>query len=124
MRVERVEKVIGALKGLAVAAQGDRDASAVVGYRGVAYAVYVHENMEARHDPGQKAKYLEDPARELNDSGELGRLVTGTMRGGGTLAQGLLVAALRIQRESQQVVPVDTGNLRGSAFTEVENGRV
>ena len=28
------------------------------------YAVYVHENLEARHKPGKIAKYLERPARE------------------------------------------------------------
>ena len=35
----------------------------VVGY--VAnYAVYVHEDMNAKHKPGKTAKYLERPARE------------------------------------------------------------
>ena len=27
------------------------------------YAIYVHENLEARHKPGKKAKFLEDPLR-------------------------------------------------------------
>lgn len=27
------------------------------------YAIYVHEDLEARHKPGKKAKFLEDPAR-------------------------------------------------------------
>lgn len=29
------------------------------------YAIYVHENLEARHRPGKTAKYLERPARQL-----------------------------------------------------------
>jgi hypothetical protein len=41
------------------------DADIVVHYgAGAAYAVYVHENLDARHAPGKTAKYLERPARE------------------------------------------------------------
>lgn len=38
-------------------------ASVVVGYT-MFYAIYVHENLEARHKPGKIAKYLEKPARQ------------------------------------------------------------
>ena len=31
------------------------------------YAVYVHEDLEARHSPGQEAKFLEKPIRENTD---------------------------------------------------------
>lgn len=36
-----------------------------ISYGGAAgeYALDVHEDLEARHKPGKKAKYLEDPAR-------------------------------------------------------------
>jgi hypothetical protein len=34
-----------------------------VGYT-AEYAIYVHENLEARHRKGKQAKYLEQPARE------------------------------------------------------------
>lgn len=37
-----------------------------VGYT-QAYAVFVHENLEARHKEGKVAKYLEKPARENRD---------------------------------------------------------
>jgi esterase/lipase superfamily enzyme len=33
----------------------------VVGYT-ASYAIFVHENLEARHSPGQTAKFLERPA--------------------------------------------------------------
>lgn len=36
------------------------------------------------------------------------------------VAIGLIRAGLFAQRKSQQVVPVDTGNLKGSAFTRAE----
>ena len=39
---------------------------AVVSY-GTDYAVYVHEDLEARHKPGKTAKYLEKPMRENRD---------------------------------------------------------
>lgn len=41
------------------------DADIVVHYgAGADYAVYVHEDMDAKHKAGKKAKYLEGPARE------------------------------------------------------------
>ncbi|GAG45176.1 unnamed protein product, partial [marine sediment metagenome] len=39
------------------------DADILVSYS-TDYAVYVHENLNARHKPGKSAKYLEKPARE------------------------------------------------------------
>ena len=98
------------------------NAEARVGYT-ANYAVFVHENLDIKHpmhgsrDCGGKAKFLEDPARELNNSGELGSIISRAIKGGAKLQQALYLAALRIQRESQLQVPVDTGNLRGSAFT-------
>lgn len=42
------------------------DANMVVGY--VAdYATYVHENLQAKHQSGKQAKFLEQPAREKKD---------------------------------------------------------
>ena len=129
--------------------------SVVVGYT-AAYAVYVHENLEAAHGtaynakyaaeisqgqmvnkkgrvvkkkgwkgrtsrgPEQQAKFLEQPARELSNSGELSQDVVNAMRAGSKLQDAVLVAAEHIQQDSQQLVPVDTGNLRGSAFVQKE----
>lgn len=39
---------------------------------------------------------------------------------GAGLQRGLKKAGLRLQRESQRIVPVDTGELKGSAFTREE----
>jgi len=39
------------------------DTDVIVGYT-MAYAIYVHEDLEARHAPGKEAKFLEKPARE------------------------------------------------------------
>lgn len=91
----------------------------VVGYT-QAYAVWVHENLNAVHKVGQ-AKFLEQPAREKADG--IADTVTATMKRGGTLEQGLLVGGLFLQRESQLLVPVDTGALKGSAFTRKEQPR-
>lgn len=121
----RVEAILG-LRSLidkinrrAARARRDSHGSVVVGYT-QEYAVYVHENLAAWHEPPTRAKYLEGPARQLANAGILTQIVTTAMRAGQTLLQGLLQAGLRIQRESQGVVPVDTGALRASAFTRVE----
>jgi hypothetical protein len=70
--------------------------------------------------PTGEAKFLERPFRELAASGEFFRIIYTAMKRGATLAQGLVLAGLRLQRESQKRVPVLTGNLRNTAFTRLE----
>ncbi len=118
-----------------------------VGYA-ASYALFVHENLEAAHGeafnakhasdfgkrnkkgqflkgtqgkrrgPGQQAKYLEQPFREMRS--ELMQITVNAMKGGASLIKGLLVAGLQLQRASQRIVPTDLGNLKASAFTEKE----
>ena len=108
------------LRQLAVKAAKIKATTVVVGYKGVDYAIYVHENLEASHSPGQQAKFLEQPARELADSGELGRIIEVAIKSGAGAIMGMIIAGQRLQTESQAIVPVDLGNLKGSAFTDVE----
>lgn len=70
-------------------------------------------------DPQGKgqAKFLEEPARTMGK--ELGRITAEVTKSTGNLAQGLLAAGLRLQREAMLRVPVDYGNLKASAFTRV-----
>lgn len=103
----------------------------VVGYA-ASYALYVHENPKAAHGaaynrkhgnpgerlrgPRQQYKFLEQPARQHQR--EIARIIReGASRGIG-LVKAMLIAGLFLQRKSQEIVPVDTGNLKGSAFTE------
>lgn len=89
----------------------------IVGYT-AAYAVYVHEDLTAFHPNGQ-AKFLEQPLRQLTTDGSLARVVRETMKKTGSLSQSLLMAGLLLQRASQELCPVDTGNLRASATTRL-----
>jgi hypothetical protein len=114
-----VQKLIAQLRAKAAKSIKDDNASVVVGYS-TGYALYVHENLQAHHAPGKEAKYLEGPARRLADDGTLTDLTAQALVHGKTMAQGLLAAGLRLQRESQEIVPVDTGQLKNSAFTVVE----
>lgn len=81
------------------------------------YAIYVHENLEANFKVGQ-AKYLEQPARELQ--GQMAQMVKDYVAGGMKLGMALYMVGLFLQRESQKLCPVDTGALRASAFTRLE----
>jgi hypothetical protein len=65
-----------------------------------------------------RSKFLEFPAREL--AGELGWLAAEAFKNGKNLLNALYIAGLHLQRASQSLVPVDTGNLKGSAFTRKE----
>ncbi len=48
-------------------AEGSGKATSVIVSYGTDYAVYVHEDLEARHAPGKQAKFLEQPFREKKD---------------------------------------------------------
>ncbi len=111
--VENVQAVISALEKLK---KNGKKVSVIVGYT-QDYAIHVHEDLEAFHRVGQ-AKYLEQPAREMEQ--ELGQIVRDQIKAGRTLTQALLIAGLTLQRASQKLVPVDTGALKGSAFTRVK----
>ena len=107
-------------------------ASVSVGYT-KNYAIYVHEMIPASPQWGRpregkdakgaywdpasvgQPKFLEQPARELQN--ELAKIIEKVVSNGGSLMDGLWIAGLRLQAASQKLVPVDTGDLKGSAFT-------
>lgn len=97
---------------------GAKEVVGRVGYT-AAYALYVHEDLQAFHPVGN-AKFLSGPLRRLKNV--LTGIVAKVMKGGGTFRQGVTLACLHLQAESQKEVPVDTGALKGSAFTRIEGG--
>lgn len=115
-KIEKLQEVVTLLQAKAAAMQAGGRASVIVGFT-QAYAIHVHENLEAHHPVGQ-AKFLEQPARQLR--GKIGDMVAQALRAGKTMAQALLLVGLRLQRDSQKLVPVDTGALKNSAFTRLE----
>ena len=131
MKIEGLERVISALRAKAAKSRKDSQASVLVGYT-AAYALYVHESMEPKHlgEPRPSGlgkfwgpslygpKFLEGPARQFR--GELAKIARTALQAGRTMAEALLLAGLRLQRESQKRVPVEYGNLRASAFTRLE----
>ena len=104
------------------------DTSFVVGYT-AHYALYVHEKIEMKWrglkrkgglpgvywGPGGEAKFLEGPFRRLANT--LAQLIVDRYKSTGSMRSAILVAALRLQRESQLLTPMVTGHLRNSAFT-------
>lgn len=112
-----VEKLTSLLAKLKSKEKEAKTVSVIVGYT-AGYAVHVHEDTQMFHRNGQ-AKFLETPARQLNNDGTLKNLINDALRQGKTLPEALLIAGLRLQRESQKLVPVLTGNLRASAFTRI-----
>jgi hypothetical protein len=84
-----------------------------VGYT-QSYAIFVHE-VPAKHAEGKQWKYLETPARQLTSV--LAKIIKDVTLKTGSLRQGLLLAGLRLQRASQEIVPIDTAALKASAYT-------
>jgi hypothetical protein len=137
MRVDRVEAVIKALMKAKIK-YGKPGNSVIVGYT-ANYALHVHEMVDKeglprigegipRRKPHKgkywdpqgrgQSKFLEQPFIENRDM--LARTVIDTTRATKSLEKGLLVAGLRLQALSQKLVPVDTGNLKASAFTTLD----
>ena len=104
------------LKKMGLESKAKDNCVVVVGYTQT-YAVYVHENTKANHPVGQ-AKFLSGPADTMAD--EIATLVEKAVQAGVGVVSGLTLAGLRLQRESQKLVPVDTGALKNSAFTSLE----
>lgn len=92
----------------------DPDNTTVTGFT-QRYALKVHEDLQMRHDEGKQAKYLEAPARQYADV--LREIVIVTFKRTHKLSEAMLLAGLRLQREAQKIVPIDTSALKASAFT-------
>jgi CRISPR/Cas system-associated exonuclease Cas4 (RecB family) len=116
MKIEGVSRVIEALEARIAQAIKSSKASVTVGYT-QNYAIFVHEDLVAHHTVGQ-AKFLEQPARMHQD--KFRKIVEDSLRRKLTMSQALLLAGLALQRESQLLVPIDTGALKASAFTRVD----
>jgi len=111
--IKNIDKVSRFIQEKMAKATRDKNASVSVGFQ-TSYAIYVHENLEANHPVGQ-AKFLEQPAREYQ--AEIVRIIRQAWLKGATMLQCLMLGGLRLQREAQKLVPVDTGNLKRSAST-------
>ena len=116
VQIDGVGRLITKLKAMIAKARRE-NVTYIVGFT-AAYAIYVHEDMTARHAAGTRAKYLEEPARGKQH--EMRTIVKEGMRRGLTLSQAILQAALYLLGEAQSIVPVDTGNLRASGFVRRE----
>lgn len=112
-------KLIGSLSivkrklGERIKSAREADVSAVTGFTQT-YAVIVHEDMDAAHAPGKTAKYLEIPLKQ--NMRVIVELVNKVYLRTGDLGQGLLAGCKFLHGLSRQIVPVDTGALRASAF--------
>lgn len=115
-RIDGVDRLRAKIRELERKAKDISNAGVVVGYS-QNYALFVHENLDANHPVG-KAKFLEDPLRRLRP--ELSRIVGEVYKRTKSMEKALLTAGLRLQRESQQEVPVDTSALKASAYTALE----
>ena len=118
LKIEKVEKLLASLRAKAAKSIKDDQVDAKVGYS-ANYALHVHERTDIPHKTGQ-AKYLETPLKTKRK--ELEKIIKDALKRGLTTGQAVLMAGLYLQRESQKLVPVDTGYLKNSAYTRVVRG--
>jgi hypothetical protein len=130
MALEGKDRLLAALR----KHQNDRPVSVVVGYED-AVALYLHEmdpvtlgqDVPRRSGLGHLwgpsdygPQFLTGPLRSLLNDGTLRGIVNEALESGRTLKQALLLAGLRLQRESQELIPAEHGDVKRSAFTEAE----
>ena len=116
-KITGVRSVVSSLNKLHKDSEKGDNGEVHVGYT-ASYALPVHEAPPGTQfkRPGSQSKFLEQPAREMGN--EL-RDIIRKARKRVSLIKALYIAGLALQRRSQEIVPVDTGNLRGSAFTRI-----
>lgn len=114
-----VERVVTNLQTRRKVSQREGAPQIAVGYD-APYAIFVHERLDLHHKNGQ-AKFLEAASRRYAQ--EIGRIVQRALRSRRTMAQALLEGATKLLRESQKLVPVDTGRLKRSGYARVVKQR-
>lgn len=115
-RITGVDALVSKLRKDAAHVRGLAHKEAVVGFS-APYAIYVHEDLEARHAPGKQAKFLETPARV--NAAAYGRIIKQALWDGKKLPQALLLAAQQLLRDAQAIVPVATGKLKSSGHAKL-----
>ena len=115
-QIEGKDAILRSITAKAAAAK-NANLKLVVGYE-AEYAVHVHERLDLYHEPPTQAKFLEQPGREL--AFRMGKKIADLMKAGVPMKKAMLEAGMMLQEASQKIVPIDTGNLRASAFTRVE----
>lgn len=113
------DKILAKLKGMSL--KGMKTMTVSVTYT-APYARYQHENMELNHPNGGQAKYLEQPARELQH--EMAAIVRRSVEAKNGLEEGLQRAGELLLRESKPLVPVDSGDLVNSGEVTIVEGLV
>ena len=118
-KIDNLTRLLRKLEKLERDSRRQNNGNVIVGYA-ASYAIYVHETPpdKAAHKPGKQWKFLEQPAREKER--EIAQTVVEAVKRGHPLLKALLRAGEFLQAASQRIVPVKTGNLKGSAFTELE----
>lgn len=126
-RVKGVDKVVLALRRLGRESKKDSKGKYTVGYS-APYAIFVHERLDLRHQPGKQAKFLEQPLR--TEQRRMAEIVRKTVRSGGTVDAGNALAALYLKKQSQLLCPISgwdpiisplldtSGTLHNSAFVK------
>ena len=112
-RLENFKELQKRLQRMRAESKTEDNTSVTVGFS-QNYAVWVHE-VRANHKDGKQWHYLSTPARQLES--ELGQIILTAYKTTGNMLKSLLVAGMRLQREAQQIVPIDTAALKASAFT-------
>lgn len=97
--------------------KGRKTVNVSVSY-GAYYAVFVHENLEARHAPPTSAKFLERAAK--NKKREMQAVIKSHIVNKNGLEEAAIRAARILFAESQRLVPVDTGYLKSSGIIMIE----
>lgn len=117
MKLEGFDDIVNRIKELNQHLKLDTNTNIMVGYA-ANHSTIVHET-NANYNDGKQWKYLETPAKALQ--GTFARELVQSYRTAGSVRRGLRRCANTLYAASQELVPVDTGELKASGFVAWEN---
>jgi hypothetical protein len=112
-KIEGLKSLQTKLRKLESVSKRKDDVTVTVGYT-QRYAIYVHERDLNYNRPGSQWKYLETPAREKER--DIAKAAANTYGLTGSMEKALIIAGMRLIREAEPLVPVNSGALKASWF--------
>jgi hypothetical protein len=122
--VKQFQGLLRQLRDVYMAGKTEPRATVVVGYT-ADYAGFVHENMEAHHNPPTRAGWLREKSR--TERPHIVKTVIDALQQEGaffytpTMAGAMFSGGMALKRSCEEIIPIETGYLKESGFVRLDD---